>query len=212
MTRRLPAWLGAALMLVALGPGSAGASNTESALQFAQLAANGAPGIVTTVALGAIPDGQPIAVTPFADDDLSLSIKARFEAALRAAGRPVSDSAPLTLSFDTKVIEGRFTRAEANMGRFEANDDGMQLNLNIWSSSQDSLLGGRQRSGAPSRKVNLLHMNVVLRDRVTGKILWQGDAYSEMLTADRARIAGSMVAPLTASLGRSVTGLPFDIE
>lgn len=212
MTRRLPAWLGAALMLVALGPGSAGASNTESALQFAQLAANGAPGIVTTVALGAIPDGQPIAVTPFADDDLSLSIKARFEAALRAAGRPVSDSAPLTLSFDTKVIEGRFTRAEANMGRFEANDDGMQLNLNIWSSSQDSLLGGRQKAGAPSRKVNLFHMNVVLRDRETGKTLWQGDAYCEMLAADRARIAGSMVAPLTASLGRSVTGQPFDIE
>lgn len=212
MIRRLPACLAGALMLVALGPGALGAGGGVPALQVAQLAANGAPGIVTTVALGVIPDGQPIAVTPFADDELSLSIKARFEAALRAAGRPVSDSAPLTLSFDTKVIEGRFTRAEANMGRFEANDDGMQLNLNIWSSSQDSLLGGRQKAGGPSRQVNLFHMNVVLRDRETGKTLWQGDAYSEMLTADRARLAGSMVAPLTASLGRSVTGQPFDIE
>ena len=212
MTRHLPARLAGALMLVALGPGAAGAGNTESTLQLAQLAANGAPGIVTTVALGDLPDGQPIAVTPFADDDLSLSVKARFEAALRAAGRPVSDSAPLTLSFDTKVIVGRFTRAEANMGRFEADDAGVQLNLNIWSSSQDSLLGGRQKAGAPSRKVNLFHMNVVLRDRETGKTLWQGDAYCEMLTADQKRIAGSMVAPLTASLGRSVTGRPFDIE
>lgn len=212
MIRRLPACLAGALMLVALGPGALGAGGGVPVLQVAQLAANGAPGIVTTVALGVIPDGQPIAVTPFADDELSLSIKARFEAALRAAGRPVSDSAPLTLSFDTKVIEGRFTRAEANMGRFEANDDGMQLNLNIWSSSQDSLLGGRQKAGGPSRQVNLFHMNVVLRDRETGKTLWQGDAYSEMLTADRARLAGSMVAPLTASLGRSVTGQPFDIE
>ncbi len=199
-------------MLVALGPASTGAGNTDSRLQLAQLAANGAPGIVTTVALGAIPEGQPIAVTPFADDDLSLAVKARFEAALRAAGRPVSDSASLTLSFDTKVIVGRFTQAEANMGRFEANDAGVRLNLNIWSSSQDSLLGGRQKAGASSRKVNLFHMNVVLRDRETGKTLWQGDAYSEMLTADRTRIAGSMVAPLTASLGRSVTGQPFDIE
>ncbi len=210
MTRRFPAWL--AVALVALGPGALGAGPVEAALQFAQLAADGAPGIVTTVALGRWPDGQPIAVTPFADDDLGLSVKARFEAALRAAGWPVSDSAPLTLSFDSEMIEGRFTGAEANMGRFEANDAGVQLNLNIWSSSQDSLLGGRQKAGAPSRKINLFHMNVVLRDRESGKTLWQGDAYCEMRTADPARIAASMVAPLVASLGRSVKAQPFDIE
>ncbi len=212
MTRRFPAWLAGAVALIALGPGAHGAGASESAPQLAQLAANGAPGIVTTVALGPLPDGQPIAVTPFADDDLSLSVKARFEVALRAAGWPVSDTAPLTLSFDSEMIAGRFTRAEANMGRFEASDEGVQLNLNIWSSSQDSLLGGRQKAGAPSRRVNLFHMNVVLRGREAGKTLWQGDAYCEMLTADPARIAGSMVAPLTASLGRSVKGQPFDIE
>ncbi len=212
MTRRIPAWLAGAMALVALGPGALGAGTAESAPQFAQLAANGAPGIVTTVALGELPAGQPVAVTPFADDDLSLSVKARFEAALRAAGWSVSDSAPLTLSFDTEMIEGRFTQAEANLGRFEANDEGVQLNLNIWSSSQDSLLGCRQKAGAPSSKANLFHMNVVLRDRESGKTLWQGDAYSEMLIADQARIAGSMVAPLTANLGRSVQAQPFDIE
>ncbi len=156
MTRRFPAWL--AVALVALGPGALGAGPVEAALQFAQLAANGAPGIVTTVALGRWPDGQSIAVTPFADDA------------------------------------------------------GVQLDLNIWSSSQDSLLGGRQKAGAPSRKINLFHMNVVLGDRESGKTLWQGDAYCEMRTADPARIAGSMVAPLVASLGRSVKARPFDIE
>ncbi len=199
-------------MFVALGSASAGAGNTGTEGQLSQLAPNGAPGIVTTAALGDLPDGLAIAVTPFADDHLSLSIKSRFEAALRAAHRPVSDMAPLTLSFETDVIAGRFTHDQAGLGRFEADEDGVQFNLNIWSSNQDSLLGGRQKTEAPPRRVNLLHMYVVLRDRETGKTLWYGDAYGEMLTANRLRIAGSMVAPLTANLGRSVTGQPFDIE
>jgi hypothetical protein len=212
MIRRLTAWLVGTVMLAALAPALAGAGVTDTAPQLAQLAPNGAPGIVTTAAFADLPEGLAIAVTPFADDHLSLSVKTRFEAALRAAHRPVSDSAPLTLSFETKVIAGRFTEDQGRLGRFEADEEGVQFNLNIWSSSQDSLLGGRQKAKAPSRKANLLHMNVVLRDRETGKTLWHGDAYCEMLTADRLRIAGSMVAPLTASLGRSVTGLPFDIE
>ena len=212
MIRRLAAWLAGTMMLVVLSPGSAGARNSEATLQLAQLAPNGAPGIVTTVALGDLPDRLPIAVTPFSDDHLSLSIKARFEAALREAQRPVSDSAPLTLSFEMNVIAGRFTQGESSMGRLEADHDGVEVNLNIWSSTQDSLLGGREKAEAPSRKVSLLHMNVVLRDRETGSTLWQGDAYCEMLIADQMRIAGSMVAPLTANLGRSVTAQPFDIE
>ena len=199
-------------MLVALGPAALGASRVESGRQYAQLAANGAPGIVTTLALGEMPPEWSIAVTPFADDDLSMTVKARFEEALRLSGRGVSDSAPMTLSFETELIRGRFSRSEGNMGRFEADSGGMRLNLNIWSSSQDSLLGGRQTATAGSRQANLLHMNAVLRDRETGKILWQGDAYCEMLSADETRIANSMVAPLTANLGRSVTEQPFDIE
>jgi hypothetical protein len=212
MIRRLSVWLAGIVMLVALGPALAGAGVTDTARQLAQLAPNGAPGILTTVALVDLPDGLPIAVTPFADDNLSLAVKARFEAALHAANRPVSETAPLTLSFETKVIAGRFTQDQTRLGRFEADEDGVQFNLNIWSSSQDSLLGGRQKANAPSRKANLLHMYVVLRDRETGKTLWHGDAYSEMLTADQSRIAGSMVGPLTANLGRSVTAQPFDIE
>ena len=212
MIRRLPVWLAGIMMLVVLGQGPAAAANTGTTGQLAQLASNGAPGIVTTFARGELPDGLPIAVTPFTDDNLSLSVKARFEEALRAADRPVSETAPLTLSFETKVIKGRFTQDQARLGRFEADEDGVQFNLNIWSSNQDSLLGGRQKADATSRKANLLHMNVVLRDRETGKTLWQGDAYCEMLTTDQLRIANSMVAPLIANLGRSVTEQPFDIE
>lgn len=210
MTRRHLLCLAGVLAFLALAPEPGAAA--MAAPQLAQLGPNGAPGVVSAQALGEVPAGRPVAVTPYSDDDLSLSIKTRFEAALRKAGRAVDDSAALTLSFETKVVAGRIDQTEGNLGRFEADEGGALLNLNIWSSSQDSLLGGRQKAAAPSRKVNLMHMNVVLRDRQTGKTLWQADAYCEMLTANRPRIAGSMVAPLVASLGRSVKGQPFDIE
>ena len=185
---------------------------SEASHQLAQLAPNGAPGIVNAVALVPVAPDRPIAVTPFDDDDLSLAVKTRFEDELRRLGRPVSDSASLTLSFETRVIEGRFSRTEGNMGRFEGGSDGLRLDLNIWSSTQDSLLGGDRTGKSESRQANLLHMNVVLRDRGTGRTLWQGDAYCEMLTTDTLRIAASMVGPLVASLGRSVRQRPFDIE
>jgi hypothetical protein len=193
---------------VSHGAAPAGAA----ARQLAQLAPNGAPGIVNAVALAQVAPDRPVAVTPFDDDDLSLAVKARFEDELRRTGRPVSESAPLTLSFETRVIEGRFSRTEGNMGRFEGGTGGLRLDLNIWSTTRDSLLGGARTGESESRQVNLLHMNAVLRDRGTGRTLWQGDAYCEMLTTDTLRIAASMVGPLVANLGQSARQWPFDIE
>lgn len=198
--------------LVSHGAVPAWAVDRAPGPRLAQLAPNGAPGIVNAVALAQVASDRPVALTPFDDDELSLAIKARFEDELLRVGRPVSEAAPLTLSFETEVIQGHFSRGEGNMGRFKAGSGGLRLDLNIWSSTRDSLLGGRQTGESESRQANLFHMNAVLRDRVTGKTLWQGDAYCEMLTADTERIGVSMVGPLVANLGRSVEQQPFDIE
>ena len=105
-----------------------------------------------------------------------------------------------------------FERHAALLGRLEAGSDtGVDFRLNFWSSSQDSLLGGRQSKGE-TRAANVFHMNAVLRDRRSGKVLWQGDAYSEMIVPDEPRIARSMVRPLVTNLGRTVKGEPFELE
>ncbi len=186
------------------------AANLAAAQPAAQLVPNGVPGFVNTVALGRVAPDRPIAVTPFDDDDLGLAIKTRFEEELRRVGRPVAGSAALTLSFETRVIQGRISRTAGNMGRFEGNSEGLRLDLNIWSTTQDSLLGGSRAE--ESRQASLFHMNAVLRDRDSGKILWQGDAYCDLRVADALRIGNSMVGPLVANLGRSVRQQPFDIE
>lgn len=197
------------LILAGPGIGAAGADPRIEALT-AQLGPGGAPGVVKTVAYAPLPPGLAITVKPFDDNDLNLAVKRRFEQELGRISRPVSETAVLVLSFETRVVEGEFSGRPGTMGRFEGGTGGARVELNVWSSTKDSLLGGRQAAGA--RRGNVFHMNVVLRDRRSAKTLWQGDAYSAMPTGDTPRIARSMVRPLVTSLGRTVEGEPFEIE
>lgn len=176
-----------------------------------QLDPNGEPGIVNTVGYADVDPRAEIAVRPLDGSKENLEIKRRFESALQEAGYAVSDyTADIELSFETEVVGGSYSRDPGNLGSLEGGGGGVQLNFNIWSSSKDSLLGGRQKDKA--RRANIFHISAVLRNRTSGQTLWQGDAYSEMLTANTQHLAQSMIQPLVRNLGRSVEGEPFDIE
>lgn len=180
-------------------------------MAWAQLGPGGAPGIVNATAFAQVTPGLSVTVVPYDDSELNLAVKARFEEELRRTSRTVSDRAVLRLSFGTQVIQGRFSGDGPSLGRFEGDSErGVHFELNIWSSTKDSVLGGRQKRD--SRKANVFHINAELRDERTGKVLWQADAFCEMLTPDRLRIASSMVRPLVANMGRTAKGAPFDIK
>lgn len=197
--------------LVALVLGGQGAPAAGAAPQVAQLGPGGTPGMLNAVAYDQVTPGLSIAVRPFDDTDLNLAVKARFEEELRRVNRSTSPNAVLVLSFGTEVIRGRFSEDRRDLGRFEAGTGaGAELQFNVWSSSRDSLLGGRQKSG--EREPNVFHLDAVLRDERTGKTLWQGDAYYAMMTADPLRIARSMVRPMVLNLGRTVQKMPFELE
>lgn len=198
--------------LIGHGGGPAGAAERAPGLQTAQLAPNGAPGIINSVSFAPVDRQAPIAVRPLDDNKVNLELKRRIDGALRQAGYAVSDyTATTELSFETEVIEGRFSGDGRNLGRFEGSSDrGVNFQINVWSSTKDSVLGGRQKKA--DRRANVFHMNAVLRNRESGRVLWQADAFCEMLTTDTGRIAASMVAPLVRNLGRSAEREAFDIE
>jgi hypothetical protein len=197
------------VLVLALAAGGAAAAQGA---QLAQLGPNGAPGIINSVDFRPVEPLAEVTVRPLDDSKESLEIKRRFDAALRQSGYKVSDyTADTELSFETAVIEGRFSDGGRNIGRFEGSSDrGVNFQLNLWSSTEDSVLGGRQKRD--SRQANVFHMNAVLRDRASGRILWQADAFCEMLTPDTGRIAASMIPPLVESIGQTVKGRPFDIQ
>ena len=201
----------AVLAVWAMALGAFAVSPSAAGEQRARLGPNGEPGIVNSVDFAPADPQAVITVRPLDDSRESLEIKRRIDAALREAGYAVSDyTAAIELSSETEVIEGHFSGESGSLGRLKGGDRGVRLDFNIWSSSKDSLLGGRQKKD--DRQANVFHMNAVLRDRGSGAVLWQGDAFYEMLIADHARIANSMVLPLVRNMGRTVRGEPFQIE
>jgi len=83
--------------------------------------------------------------------------------------------------------------------------------MNVWSTNEDSVLGGRRQRQAGSR-TNVFQISLTLRDRQTGKTLWQGDSYCEMLTGDKLRLSRSMLPPLVSQIGQTVKDAPFEIQ
>ncbi len=181
----------------------------EAAL--AQLSPDGAPGIVSAAALRPIESGVAYSVRTYDDADLDLEIRQALERRLQETDRELAPDGPLLLDIATEVIPGNRRDSEPSLGNLRAGKSSVQLNMNVWSSSKDSLLGGRQEQSSGSRP-NVFHINAVLRDSRTGTVLWEGNAFAEMLTTDTRRIALSMVGPLVDSLGRTVRNEPFQIE
>ncbi|MGF1609767.1 MAG: hypothetical protein ACFCUQ_10250 [Kiloniellales bacterium] len=188
----------------------------SEAVQFAQAG----QGRVSSVLFHDLPPGFPVEVISFDDTEADLEIRGRFEEELQKAGHLVAGGAPLELSFTAEVMQGDLATRQPSLGRIgggsehdkgnRGSDTGVDVELNVWSSTQDSVLGGRQsRGGGGGARY---HMTAQLRDRESGRVLWQGDAYCEMQGSDRLRLARSMVRPLVGAYGRSVKDEPFTIE
>ena len=202
--------------LVAM-PGQADARDLDA--QVAQAGSN-SPGRVSTVLYKPLPEGFPVEVTTFDDSDLNLDIKARLTEALQKRGQLVAAGAPMELSFESEVMQGQLPESSSNLARITGGSNaetgnlgsstGVNVEVNVWSNTQDSVLGGR-REGAKGDQT-MFHINAVLRDRTSGQVLWQGDAFSELVVQDHGRIARSMVEPLAGGFGKTITNQPFDIE
>ncbi|NIA69508.1 hypothetical protein HBA54_12980 [Pelagibius litoralis] len=183
-----------------------------------------APGMLTTRAFKKVSDSATVTVTPYDDNDLNLQLKADFESALAAQERTVTEAKTgLLLLFETKVIPAEQAPRRPSLGSVRASsgnerdltresEDSVEVeaNVNVWSNTQDSVLGGRQEAQALGASV--FHMNAVLRDQSNGEVLWQGDAYYELQTPDTERIARSMVPLLVDNLGKSAANEPFEAQ
>lgn len=211
------------LLLAALLPIEADADAAaclEPAAQTAQAGAAG-QGSLTATAYHAVPGGFPIEVRTFDDSAVNLDIQSRLIDALGRSGYLVEAGAPLELSFESEVIQGAVSTNRTSLGRVESSTNastgnqgssiGVDVQVNVWSSTQDSVLGGRQSAGGSGKHARF-HINAVLRDRENGRVLWQADALGDLLTADEGRVARAMIEPLVEAFGQSVADRRFELR
>jgi len=215
-------WGATWLVALVLSLGWAAAAEEPQVIQAGQMAQTaGAPGSVSSVLYHDLPVGLPIEVATFDDTDTNLEIQARFVKELEKSGYLVAEEAPLELSFTSEVIQGDLRRKSGSLGRIGASteqdrgtrgsDVGVDVELNVWSSTQDSVLGGIQPQAGSGRHAQM-HINALLRDRSSGQVLWQGDAFSALVISDERRLARAMVKPLVDAFGRSVKNEPFQVR
>ncbi|GAB4393873.1 MAG: hypothetical protein Tsb0032_14880 [Kiloniellaceae bacterium] len=205
----------AACVGLALMPGCPDLAAAQQEAPAREVAKPGraAPGMIIARSFRETEDMPTIAVSPYDDSDLNLRLKADFEAELTGQQRGRPDSQADTgylLLFETEVIPAQDVPQAPSLGSARLTEGGAEVNVNVWSSSKDSVLGGRQQAGDVG--ANVFHLNAVLRDRRSGTVAWEGDAYYRLAGPDTEQVARGMVAPLVKKMGQSVAREPFEIR
>lgn len=171
------------------------------------------PGILTTQVFKKPPEEPTISVSPYDDSDLNLQLKADFETQLAAQNRGRVESearADYLLLFESGIVPADAVPRGPSLGSARVTEGGAEVNVNVWSSNQDSVLGGRQEQKDVASSV--FHINAVLRERGSGTVAWQGDAYYRLVEPETERVARALVAPLVEKIGQSVDRESFEIE
>ena len=173
-----------------------------------------AGGTVTARLLGKVPADPVVFVSPYDDSELNLKLQADFERRIADTGKArlatTEAGAGFLLLFESEVVAADQVPHQANIGSARVDQGGAEVNVNVWSNTQDSVIGGRQEEADP--KSSVFHINAVLRDQKSGEVVWQGDAYHVLREPGTERVARAMVLPLVKTMGETVARAPIEIE
>jgi hypothetical protein len=181
------------------------------AIQSAWAQEAGGAGEVDAVSYREVPDRLALSVTLFDDSTLDLRIRDEMVAALERAKHSVGAESPFELELTSQMHAGSAGGTDPNLGSVSSDNDDTRIEMNIWSSSQDSILGGRH-TGAGGRAVGHFEISAALRERSLGEVVWQGRA---IVAAERDQVepyVAPMVESLVESLGHTVRNGSFPVR
>ncbi len=176
---------------------------------WAQSAAVVGRGELNAVSYREVPQPLSLSVTLFDDSSLDLRIRDEMIAALERAKQDLADEPRYELELSNEgQVGGRISRAPS-LGRVSSSEDDSRIEMNIWSSTQDSILGGRisDRERITAGSFTIL---ASLRER-GGGVVWEGRAIVGVERNRADPYVTAMVEALAQNLGRTVRHGSFPI-
>ena len=166
-------------------------------------------GEVNAVSYREVPQPLSLSVILFDDSSLDLRIRDEMIAALERAKQDLGGEPGYELELSSESQAGGVITRGPSLGRISSSEEDSRIEMNIWSSTQDSILGGRlsDRERITAGSFTIL---ASLRER-GGGVVWEGRA-SVGVERNRADpYLAAMVAALAQNLGRTVRHGSFPV-
>lgn len=140
--------------------------------------------------------------------EIDLRLEGELRDLLAARGWTSNKGAAWTLTLTTTEVTG--DAPGSSLGEVRVDNDIVRMRMNLWSSTRDSVLGGR--TGAePATLERLLRLELELRD-ATDKVAWSGRAETTARGTDPYRIYRQMLPRLVDRLGQTAEAEAFPIR
>jgi hypothetical protein len=173
-----------------------------AALAAAPAAAQTPPEVVAA-AYRDLPAGLTVRLELLDDSELNLQVRDLIAGQLAADGHTVAETAPFVLQIETQTASE--AADDPSLGSFQATDRSAEIRMNLWSSSEDSLLQGRQdKVGAEAR----YRISLGLYDSRDGRYYWRGAASTTLDQGDAAAASRDLVPALLAHFGETARDTP----
>lgn len=151
---------------------------------------------------GEVPIAEDLDVLPTGGEALDHDIASAFGEELARHRYRVVPGAGLVVAIDATREEGRLDRGPGSLGKLRAGKGGVEMQMNLWSSGEDSLLV--RRAPRYEREEPKLIIVATLRDRQSNKIFWRGRASGPIGIASPRSVGMALVPPLVSVFGCSV--------
>ena len=163
--------------------------------------------IVTTQVCEPLTKGTPLHLSPADDSPLYLSIEKRMKAAVEKSGYPVREATPLQLYYTAVESAVEVRRHGPSLGEIDVHTRNQaaraQLLINVWSTSKDSIIGGRKNKSSYNVS-NFLIMTLELNREDNGRCVWRGEGAVELESVTAQQVAKGLTDAIAARIGQAV--------
>ncbi len=170
-------------------------------------------GVITAVTYREITDQISVVIDLYDDSDLDRLILENMIRSLRHAKHTIGGRPLFELSFSSHFRSPVYFKRDPDLGEisFGTNILPHRLEMNVWSSSHDSLMAGRRGRFRKTGQYDF-EIRASLRERSLGHVVWQGSAVAYVERDKAADAVPSMIDALVDNLGRTVRGDKFPLK